>query len=79
MANISDAILRALLDGVLTDLMIKTTGSMVYLDDGTTLSAKLADIIAGVNKKANAADVTNYVQKTQPSGMKAGDLWAQII
>ena len=61
MANISDAILRALLDGVLTDLMIKTTGSMVYLDDGTTLSAKLADIIAGINKKANAADVTKEI------------------
>lgn len=46
------AILRALLDGVLTDLHPKTTGDQVYLDATTTLSAKLAELIVALNAKA---------------------------
>ena len=50
MANISDAILRALLDGITADRVATWDGKGTF-----------------------------YIQKTQPSGMNAGDLWAQII
>ena len=62
MANIAKkAIVRALLDGALTDLMIKTTGEQVYLDDSTTLSAKLAELITSLNEKAKKTDVTTEI------------------
>lgn len=54
-----NAIMRALLDGVLTDLMIKTTGDQVFLDENTTLSAKLAEMILALNAKALASDLNN--------------------
>lgn len=46
------AILRALLEGVITDLYPKTTGEQVLLSDGSTLAAKLADFIVALNNKA---------------------------
>lgn len=49
------AILRALLEGVLTDVLPKTTGDMVYLDDTTTLAAKLSELIVTINNKATTA------------------------
>ena len=52
------AILRALLDGALTDLLPKTTGEQVYLDDATTLSAKLAEFIIALNNKASTDALT---------------------
>ncbi len=53
-ATSKKAIIRALLDGVLTDLWPKTTGEQVMLDDSTTLSAKLAEFIVALNGKATA-------------------------
>lgn len=47
-ATSKKAIIRALLDGVLTDLWPKTTGEQVMLDDSTTLSAKLAEFIVAL-------------------------------
>lgn len=49
------AIIRALLDGVLTDLWPQTSGEQVMLDDTTTLSAKLAEFIVALNDKATTA------------------------
>lgn len=69
MANVSNAILRALLEGTLTDLMFKTTGEMVYLSDGSTLAAKLAEIIAALNERAKSTDVTAEIS-TAVSGLK---------
>lgn len=47
MANIAkNAILRAKLNNVLTDIMVKTTASQVYVDDTTTLAAHLATLAA---------------------------------
>ena len=55
MANAAkNAILRALIEGVITDLMVKTSVQNVYIDDDTTLSAKLAEIIQSLNSKATA-------------------------
>lgn len=47
MANVAkNAILRAKLSGVLTDIMVKTTAGMVYVNDTTTLEAHLATLAA---------------------------------
>ena len=56
------AILRALVEGVLSDLMVKTTGEQVYLDAETTLSAKLAEMVTAINLRAKSEDVTAEIQ-----------------
>lgn len=62
MSNASKkAILRALIEGVITDLMVKTKADNVYIDDNTTVSAKLSEIISSLNGKATAADVTREI------------------
>lgn len=58
MANTAkNAILRALIEGAITDLMVKTHVSNVYVDDSTTLAAKLSEIITALNAKASTADM----------------------
>ena len=58
MANaVKNAILRAIIEGALTDLMVKTKVDNVYVDDSTTLAAKLAEIIASLNGKATIDDI----------------------
>ncbi len=53
MANVAkNAILRALIEGVITDLMVKTNAENVYLSDNTTLAAKLSELITSLNSKA---------------------------
>ena len=52
--SVKNAIARALVEGVIIDLMLKTNTDNVVLDDnGTevTLSAKLAEYIAALNGK----------------------------
>lgn len=51
MSNVRNAILTALLEGSLVELMVKTKVDNVYIDDTTTLAAKLAEIIASLNAK----------------------------
>lgn len=47
MANVAkNAILRAKIEGIITDIMVKTTASQVYVDDTTTLAAKLGTLAA---------------------------------
>lgn len=59
MANVAkNAILRAKIAGVITDIMVQTNSANVYVDENTTLSAKLAEIIASLNEKAVASDMT---------------------
>ena len=65
MANpIKNAILRAYVEGVLTDLMVRTNVNNITLDDGgaqKTLAAKLTEIISTLNNKASQSDVTNAI------------------
>ena len=49
MANIKQTILKKKIGEVIYDLMIKTTSTMVYVDDSTTLETKLASMIADIN------------------------------
>lgn len=55
------AILRAKLEGVLYDIMVKTTAENVYIDDTTTLVTKLAEIVADVGTRATTTSVTEAI------------------
>lgn len=46
--NIKNAILKKKIDGIVYDLMVKTQATMVYVDDTTTLSAKLTELQASI-------------------------------
>lgn len=47
MANVAkNAILRAKIEGIITDIMVKTTASQVFVDDTTTLATKLSTLAA---------------------------------
>lgn len=62
MANVAkNAILRAKIEGVLTDIMVKTTVGQVYVNDSTTLAAHLATL-------ASTADVQALQQAVNALG-----------
>lgn len=64
MANTAkNAILRALVEGAVADLMVKTNVDNVYVDDTTTLAAKLAELITSLNGKATTAQLTALKQE----------------
>lgn len=63
MANATrNAILRALIEGVLTDLMVKTNVDNVYINDTTTLAAKLSEIVISLNNKATPDTVNAAIE-----------------
>ena len=63
MANATrNAILRALIEGVLTDLMVKTNVDNVYVNDTTTLAAKLAEIVTSLNNKVTPDTVNAAIE-----------------
>lgn len=49
--NEKSAILSALIQGILYDLMVKTNVYNVMVDDNTTLAAKLSEVITSLNAK----------------------------
>lgn len=53
-----NAILKTKIEGVIYEIMVKTGAANVYVDDTTTLSAKLAEIIADLALKATKEEVT---------------------
>ena len=65
MANpIKNAILRAYVEGILTDLMVRTNVDNITLDDDgieKTLAVKLAEIISTLNNKASQSDVADAI------------------
>lgn len=54
-----NAILKAKIEGVIYEIMVKTGAANVYVDDTTTLSAKLAEIIADLALKATKTELTD--------------------
>lgn len=54
-----NAILKAKIEGVISELMVKTDANNVYVDDSTTLAAKLTAIIADIATKASTTELTN--------------------
>lgn len=53
-----NAILKAKIEGVISELMVKTNAANVYVDDSTTLAAKLTAIIADIATKASTTELT---------------------
>lgn len=53
-----NAIMRALIEGAIVELMVKTKVDNVYVDDSTTLAAKLSEIIQSLNSKATQSALT---------------------
>lgn len=53
------AILKAKIENVVSELMVKTNAANVYVDDTTTLATRLSSIIADIATKASTTDLTN--------------------
>ena len=58
MANVKNIILKKQIEGVIYELMVKTVASQVFVDDNTTLAAKLSSIMAEIATKANTEEMT---------------------
>lgn len=58
MSTIKNAILKAKIEGVVYEVMMKTGAANVYVDETTTLSAKLASIIADIGTKVSQTELT---------------------
>ncbi len=69
--------LKGPVDGAETELMPKTVGSQVILDDDTTLSEKLAAMIEAINRK-NSTGCVLYVGTDKPEGMTSKDIWFHV-
>lgn len=54
-----NAIFKAKIEGVINELMVKTDAANVYVDENTTLAAKLTSIIADIATKASTTELTN--------------------
>lgn len=54
-----NAILKAMIEGAIVELMVKTKVDNVYIDDTTTLAAKLSEIITSLNRKATTDELTS--------------------
>lgn len=54
-----NAIIKAKIEGVISELMVKTDASNVYVDSNTTLASKLSSIIADIATKASTEELTN--------------------
>lgn len=59
MSTAKNAILKAKIEGVISELMVKTDAANVYVDSTTTLAAKLTNIIADIATKASTSDLTS--------------------
>lgn len=73
MANkASRAILKAKIEGIITEMLVKTTADMVYLEEsGTvTVAAKIAELVAAVNERAKTTDMETAIS-TAVSGLKS--------
>lgn len=53
-----NAIMKAKIEGIITELLVKTNAANVYVDDSTTLASKLSSIIADIATKASTEELT---------------------
>ncbi len=54
-------VLKGLIDGVINELLVKTTGDQVWLNDTTTLSDKMAELVEAVNARAKTTDMNSAI------------------
>lgn len=59
--SIKNAILKAKIEGIIYEVMMKTGAANVYVDESTTLSAKLAEIVADVATKATKTELADGI------------------
>lgn len=59
MSTAKNAILKAKIEGIITELMVKTDAVNVYVDENTTLAAKLSSILTEIATKASTSDLTS--------------------
>lgn len=75
MANVAkNAILRAKIEGILTDIMVKTTASQVYMDETTTLAAYVATLAAKADLEALQQTVNALGALAQKDKVSEADL-----
>lgn len=55
--NTKNTTLKALIDNVVTELMVKTTGEQIYLDGETLLADKIEEIIAALNERVKTTEM----------------------
>lgn len=72
------ATLLATLDGVVTELHVKTAGDNVYIDDDTTVSAKMSEMVTAINLRAKKSEITEQV-KTEVDAAVSQKSAVQIV
>ena len=65
--NRRNATLKALIDAAITELLVKTSGEQIYLDDNTTLSSKMAEMVAAINLRDKKTDVDAKIKTVTDS------------
>lgn len=75
------AILKAIISGTLTELLIKTSAEQVFLDETTTLATKLTEIIAAINERAKTTDMNTAMaeMKTEIKQELLGDMPVETL
>ena len=68
------AIMRAKIDNIVTDLMLKTTADYVYVDDSTTLATKLNDFATNATVEQLQQAIDNLGALGQKDKISAADL-----
>lgn len=63
MNNAEKAILKAYINGVLTELLVKTSAEQVYLNDTTNLASKLTEMISAINERAKTTDMNTAISQ----------------
>ena len=62
MANTQKAIIKAIVEGVITELMVKSQVDNIYMTDGTTtLASKLSEMITAINERAKTTDMNTAI------------------
>nr|DAO06130.1 MAG TPA: Baseplate wedge protein [Caudoviricetes sp.] len=76
---VKKAILQKKVEGVVTDLMVKTSAENVVVDDtGKTLSTELAEIITAMAGKATASDIDTRINALIGAAPTALDTLVEI-
>ena len=68
--EMKQATLKGIVDAEIVELMTKTTGDQVYLDENTTVSSKIEEMSIAIKDKS-----TVHICKGQPENMRSGDLY----
>lgn len=61
MNNAEKAILKAIINGVLTELLVNTSAEQVYLNETTNLASKLTEMVSAINERAKTTDMNTAI------------------